>query len=133
MEYLHSLLHCDAARMTRVGLGLLVTAGALLSAACDSDPQKSSKANGNPVKGEALFRGYCSGCHTLKAAQATGKVGPNFDKMKPSYARVVKQVTSPRFRPGTIVDRSMLTFFPGTFTKSDIRDIAAFVFISTHE
>jgi mono/diheme cytochrome c family protein len=131
MEHLLSLLHCQAARMTR--LGLLVTMSALLSTACDSDPQKSSKPIGNPVKGAILFKGYCSGCHTLKAARATGKLGPDFDKMKPSYARVVKQVTNPRFRPGTIPDLSMLTFGPGTFTKADIRDIAAFVFISTHE
>jgi mono/diheme cytochrome c family protein len=131
MEHLQSLLHPQAARMTR--LGLLVTVSALLSTACDSDPQKSSKPVGNPVKGEILFKGYCSGCHTLEAARATGKVGPNFDQMKPSYARVVKQVTNPRFRPGTNVDLSMLTYGPGTFTKSDIRDIAAFVFISTRE
>jgi mono/diheme cytochrome c family protein len=119
--------------MTRVSLGLLVSVGALLSTACDSDPPSSSKVIGNPVKGEIFFKGYCSGCHTLKAARATGRVGPNFDKMKPSYARVVKQVTNPRFRPGRYPDPSMMTFGPGTFTKSEIRDIAAFVFISTHE
>lgn len=51
--------------------------------------------------------------------------------MKPSYARVVKQVTNPRVPPG--LPLSMLTFGPGTFTASDIRDIAAFVFISTHK
>jgi mono/diheme cytochrome c family protein len=119
--------------MTRVRLGLLVTVGALLSTACDSDPQSSSNVVGNPVKGEIFFKGYCSGCHTLKAARATGRVGPNFDKMKPSYARVVKQVTNPRIRPGTYLDPSMMTFGPGTFSKSEIRDIAAFVFISTHK
>jgi hypothetical protein len=50
--------------------------------------------------------------------------------MKPSYERVVKQVTNPRG-----LDRlppSMITFGPDTFTESDIRDIAAFVFIATH-
>jgi mono/diheme cytochrome c family protein len=114
-----------------VSVGVLVTLGALLSTACDSDPQSSSKVVGNPVKGEIFFKEYCSGCHTLKTARASGRIGPNFDKMKPSYARVVKQVTNPRFRPGTYPDPSMMTFGPGTFSKSDIRDIAAFVFIST--
>lgn len=123
----------QARGMTRVRFGLLVTVAALLSTACDSNPQSSSKVIGNPVKGEILFKGYCSGCHTLKAARATGRVGPNFDKMKPSYARVVKQVTNPRIRPGTYLEPSMMTFGPGTFTKSEIRHIAAFVFISTHE
>ena len=52
--------------------------------------------------------------------------------MKPSYARVVKQVTNPRFRPGPSLILLMMTFGPNTFTKSEIpRDIAAFVFIST--
>jgi mono/diheme cytochrome c family protein len=119
--------------MNRGSLGLLVSVGALLSTACDSDPQSRPKVVGNPVKGEIFFKGYCSGCHTLKAARATGRVGPNFDKMKPSYARVVKQVTNPRIRPGIRLDPSMMTFGPGTFTKSEISDIAAFVFISTHK
>jgi mono/diheme cytochrome c family protein len=124
--------------MTRVRLGLLVsvavlvTIGALMMTACDSDQQSSSKVVGDPVRGEHFFAMYCSGCHALNAARATGRVGPNLDKMKPSYARVVRQVTNPRFRPGTL-DPSMMTFGPGTFTGSEIRDIAAFVVISTHK
>jgi mono/diheme cytochrome c family protein len=118
--------------MTRVTLGVLVTIGVLVNTACGSDQRSSPKVIGDPVKGKIFFKGYCSGCHTLKAARATGRVGPNFDKIKPSYARVAKQVTNPRFRPGTL-DPSMMTFGPGTFTKSEIRDIAAFVFISTHK
>jgi mono/diheme cytochrome c family protein len=117
--------------MTRVRLGVLLSVPVLLSTACDSDPRGRPKVIGDPVRGEHFFTTYCSTCHTLKAAQATGRVGPNLDKMKPSYARVVKQVTNPRG-----VDRlppSMLTFGPDTFTASDIRDIAAFVFISTHK
>jgi mono/diheme cytochrome c family protein len=124
-------------RMTRVRLGVpvsvpvLVTVGALLITACDSDQRSSSKVVGDPVRGEHFFTTYCSTCHTLKAARATGRVGPNLDKMKPSYARVVKQVTNPR--GADRLPPSMLTFGPDTFTPSDIRDIAAFVFISTHK
>ena len=116
--------------------GLLATIGALFStgvippAAPTVAPPSSSKVVGDAVRGKQLFTTYCSGCHTLKAARASGRVGPNLDEMKPSYARVVKQVTNPRLPPG--LDLSMLTFFPGTFTESDIRDIAAFVFMSTH-
>jgi mono/diheme cytochrome c family protein len=36
----------------------------------------------------------CSSCHTLKDADASGHVGPNLDTLKPSMARVVKQVTN---------------------------------------
>lgn len=138
MELLAVLVPVAGPGMTRVRLGVfvsvsvLVTVGALPITACDSDQPSSSKVVGDPVRGEHFFTAYCSGCHTLKAARATGRVGPNLDKMKPSYARVAKQVTNPRFRPGTL-DPSMMTFGPGTFTKSEIRDIAAFVFISTHK
>ena len=57
-----------------LSVGVLVTLGALLSTACDSDPQSSSRVVGSPVKGEILFKEYCSGCHTLKAARAIGRV-----------------------------------------------------------
>jgi cytochrome c6 len=34
----------------------------------------------------------CAGCHVLKDAGATGTVGPNLDALKPSEARVARQV-----------------------------------------
>lgn len=116
-----------------VSVPVLVTVGALLITACDSDQRSSTKVVGDPVRGEHFFSAYCSSCHTLKAARAAGRVGPNLDKLKPSYARVVKQVTNPRIRGGKRLPPSMMTFGPGTFTASEISDIAAFVFISTHE
>jgi cytochrome c553 len=34
----------------------------------------------------------CSGCHTLKAANAKGQIGPNLDELKPAEAAVEEQV-----------------------------------------
>jgi mono/diheme cytochrome c family protein len=34
-------------------------------------------------QGRALFGQYCGVCHTLAAANAVGKVGPNLDTLKP--------------------------------------------------
>jgi mono/diheme cytochrome c family protein len=34
----------------------------------------------------------CASCHTLKDAGSTGNIGPNLDQLKPSEARVQKQV-----------------------------------------
>jgi mono/diheme cytochrome c family protein len=113
-----------------VTIGALLTTGVIPTGAPTAAPRSSSKVVGDPARGEHFFRVYCSSCHTLKAARATGRVGPDLDKLKPSYARVVKQVTNPRLRKS--LPPSMLTFGPDTFTASDIRDIAAFVFISTH-
>ena len=36
----------------------------------------------------------CGGCHTLEAAGATGKVGPNLDEAKPDEALVIERVTN---------------------------------------
>jgi mono/diheme cytochrome c family protein len=49
---------------------------------------------GGTANGEALFSENCSSCHTLAAANASGKVGPNLDELKPSKDVVVKQVTN---------------------------------------
>jgi mono/diheme cytochrome c family protein len=118
--------------VVRITFAVLVSIGLIALAVPAAAPRGSAKVVGNPARGKVLFRTYCSSCHTLKAAGATGRFGPNLDKLEPSYARVVTQVTT----GGTAVRRlppSMLTFGPGTFTASDIRDIAAFVFISTHK
>ena len=49
---------------------------------------------GGTANGEALFSENCASCHTLAAANASGKVGPNLDDLKPSKDVVVKQVTN---------------------------------------
>jgi cytochrome c6 len=44
--------------------------------------------------GQKLFASLgCKSCHTLKAADARGQVGPNLDTLKPTEAAIVKQVT----------------------------------------
>ena len=118
--------------MPRIALGVLVTIGVIAFAAPNAAPRGGAKIVGDPARGKVFFKVYCSSCHTLKAAGATGRVGPNLDRLKPSYARVVKQVTTGGSQ-GRGLPPSMLTFGPGTFTASDIRDIAAFVIRSTHK
>src|SRR5581483_4449490 len=50
---------------------------------------------GDPAAGKAVFESAgCKTCHTLRAAGATGTVGPNLDNLKPAYARIVTQVTN---------------------------------------
>jgi mono/diheme cytochrome c family protein len=91
---------------------------------------------GNAARGKALFSRaglFCSSCHTLKAAGSTGRDGPNLDSAKPSYARIVDFVTNGR--PPT---KRWPTGSPGfggrrgELTKSEIRDLAAFVYVATH-
>ncbi len=44
------------------------------------------------TNGKAIFTAKCASCHTLKAAGATGTVGPNLDQLKPPFAIVQNQV-----------------------------------------
>jgi cytochrome c6 len=79
---------------------------------------------GDPVAGRAVFESAgCTGCHTLKAANATGTVGPNLDQLKPSLAAVVHQVEN---------GGGPMPAFKGTLSPTQINDVAAFVFSSTH-
>ena len=60
----------------------------------------------------------CSGCHTLKDAGATGTVGPNLDQLKPSEARVAKQVTN---------GGKIMPAFKGRLTPAQIQAVAKYV------
>lgn len=79
---------------------------------------------GDPAAGKAVFASAgCSGCHTLKAANATGTVGPNLDTLKPAYDRIVHQVE---------VGGGPMPPFKGQLSQTQIDDVSAFVYTSTH-
>lgn len=108
---------------------VLATASLIAVAAGASGP-------GSPARGRALFLHaglFCTSCHTLEAAGSRGRDGPNLDKTKPSYAKIVDQVTKGR-KP----TKRWPTGMPGyagryaELTKAEIHDIAAFVYTATH-
>jgi cbb3-type cytochrome c oxidase subunit III len=68
--------------------------------------------------GKAIFSSQCSSCHTLKAAGATGTIGPNLDTLKPAFARVVRQVAN---------GGSVMPAFKGKLTPAQIDAVAKFV------
>jgi cytochrome c553 len=79
---------------------------------------------GDPAAGKAVFADAgCNGCHTLKAAGATGKVGPNLDQLKPPYQLIVLQVTN---------GGKIMPAFKGSLSAQQIHDVAAFVYTATH-
>jgi mono/diheme cytochrome c family protein len=59
--------------------------------------------------GRAVFAKYCSTCHTLKASNAVGKVGPNLDVLHPPKGLVLDAIANGRARgqgqmPAGLVD-----------------------------
>jgi mono/diheme cytochrome c family protein len=83
-----------------------------------------SATQGDPVAGKAVFASAgCAGCHTLKAANASGTVGPNLDSLKPEYATIVHQVEN---------GGGPMPAFKSSLTQKQIDDVAAFVYTSTH-
>jgi mono/diheme cytochrome c family protein len=79
---------------------------------------------GDATAGKAVFTSAgCSGCHTLKAANASGKVGPDLDQLKPAEDTVVHQVEN---------GGGVMPAFKGQLSAKQIQDVAAFVYASTH-
>lgn len=65
--------------------------------------------NGTQQEGRKVFAHNCSTCHTLAAANAVGKVGPNLDDLRPPKALVLNAIEQGRARgmgqmPAGLVD-----------------------------
>jgi cytochrome c6 len=82
-------------------------------------PVPAQYKNGDPTAGKAVFKSAgCTGCHTLKDAGATGKVGPDLDTLKPAKDRVARQVTN---------GGAVMPPFKGTLSAAQIQAVAAYV------
>ena len=78
-------------------------------------------ANPSPITlaaGKAVFKANCAICHTLANAGARGSVGPNLDKLKPSQARVIRQVTN---------GGKIMPAFRGRLSAAKIKAVALYV------
>ena len=81
---------------------------------------ETAEAAGDAVAGKEVFLGEsgCSGCHTLADAGSTGTIGPDLDAVKPSYDKVVSQVTN---------GGGVMPPFGDKLTDEQIQDVAAYV------
>ena len=86
------------------------------------------KVVGNPANGKKVFISTgCGVCHTLKATKAVGVLSKNLDKTKPAYAKIVSSVTN-----GMKGKIGIMTAYKNVLSKTQIQDVAAFVYTSTH-
>ena len=73
----------------------------------------------NAAAGRAVFASAgCSSCHTLDAANASGQIGPNLDRLRPTYAAVAAKVQQ---------GGGGMPAFKGQLSAQQIKDVAAFV------
>ena len=70
--------------------------------------------------GREIFGSRCASCHTLAAANADGKVGPNLDQLRPPEALVLDAVDKGR-------QRGSGTMPAGIVQGQDAQAVAAFV------
>jgi mono/diheme cytochrome c family protein len=70
------------------------------------------------AQGKQLFTQNCAGCHTLKDAAASGKVGPNLDDLKPDEPTTERQVTN---------GGGPMPAFKGQLTPAEIKAVAQYV------
>jgi mono/diheme cytochrome c family protein len=92
---------------------------AVLAAGCGGSSKSSSGSSGGNSAGAKVFAtAGCKTCHTLKAAGASGTVGPNLDQLQPSADLVIKQVNS---------GGGVMPSFKGKLTPAQIKAVADYV------
>jgi mono/diheme cytochrome c family protein len=74
---------------------------------------------GDAAKGKEIFAAQgCGSCHTLSDAGSSGSVGPNLDDVKPSFDKVVSQVTN---------GGGVMPSFKDKLSEQEIKDVAQYV------
>ncbi len=78
-----------------VGFGVAIPLVFLIGNHANASGQVGGiKLNAAEKHGRQLFGQDCAVCHTLAAANATGKVGPNLDSLKPPASLVVNTINN---------------------------------------
>jgi cytochrome c2 len=118
-----------------VGFGVVAPIAILTGNHANASAQVGGlKLTQNEKNGRMLFGEHCGVCHTLAAANAIGKVGPNLDQIQPSEALVLKTINNGCLQnapsSGNGSDESCLGFgtMPsGIVQGSEATDVAQFV------
>jgi mono/diheme cytochrome c family protein len=76
--------------------------------------------NASQTAGRSVFAKYCATCHTLKASNAVGKVGPNLDQLHPPKGLVLDAIAN-----GRAQGRGQMP--AGLVDGQDAQDVAAYV------
>ena len=97
----------------------------ILAAGCGGESENAAttqETSSAEPTGRELFIQNCSGCHTLKEAGTTGKVGPNLDQKKPTKARVLFMLNN-----GGGGGLGVMPKFKGTLSDEQLQKLATYV------
>jgi mono/diheme cytochrome c family protein len=71
----------------------------------DTGAETSSGSGSGGIDAKSTFASTCGGCHTLKAADTNGQVGPNLDEIKPDAETVKKTIKEgPSVMPANLLE-----------------------------
>ena len=102
------------------GVAIPVVIGATNGNNKDKQAVGGVELSNSEVTGRHVFAKNCSTCHTLKGANAVGKVGPNLDELRPPKPLILNAIKNGRAQgrgqmPAELVD------------GQDAQDVANFV------
>jgi mono/diheme cytochrome c family protein len=99
----------------RLTVAVVLTAFAAGCGGSSSSDEPTPAAGGG---GATLFSDNCASCHTLKAAGASGKIGPDLDQLRPGPELVTTQVNN---------GGGAMPAFKGKLTDAQIQELATYV------
>jgi mono/diheme cytochrome c family protein len=105
-----------------IGLGIGVPAAVIAAVSSnDSIPEANvTDLTASEQHGRELFGMRCANCHTLKAANASGAIGPNLDQLRPPKALVLNAIKDGRANGNGQMAAEL-------YTGQDAEDVANFV------
>ena len=103
-----------------LGLGVPAAVIATVDARDDVPEANVSNLTAAEKHGRELFGLRCANCHTLKAANASGAIGPDLDQLRPPKALVLDAIDKGRARGNGQMAAKL-------YTGEDAEAVAAFV------
>jgi mono/diheme cytochrome c family protein len=80
---------------TAIGFGIIMPLAFLIGNHSNASAQVGGiRLTAAEKSGRQLFGDHCAVCHTLAAANAVGKVGPNLDQLKPPASLVLHTINN---------------------------------------